>query len=587
MSWQLTTNDFNSGLYIRGSNRDQNIILLDGMPVSNPYHLFGIFSSFDQEALQFVRVQKNTTGIEYGNRLGAVIEMNLKDGSRKRHQGFGHLSLLSTRTRVEGPFKWGSYMVSLRRMLAGLLTRSMPLPKDLIIPYDFYDAMGKIILKPNIRQRLEFTSYLSSDVYDFNVVDQNPASGQYKWGNRVFGLSYTGLISSSLTIKAHASRSHFKARYLPRDLLRHERMNTKFTQNTARLWLVWATPFSSKLSLGGDTQHFSSFLTMRGFSFSEIGVPQNNSEEHAVFARWNQSWGKVAQLELGNRFTYFALWKKWVSSPQLTLTLSANDAIQMMVEWRKSYQGMFAIWADEAILTFFDPWSVLPEDSPLMEGNQLSFSLSAQNSGFQISIGGYTNNQTTLIEVNPYKLLLEDQAFLSGKGSAQGFELLIRKNTGSLQGWLSYTYSTAIKSMGKQTYKPAFDRTHTLHFVSQSSLGKKWLWQSRFSYLTGTPFTKVVGYYRQHHFNPSVSSQSIGFTEIPVYSTRNAFRLPPYHRLDVSFLRPFVFRGNDMLFHVDIINLYARLNSLYYNRRNEAWIQLPPLISIGIQGELW
>ena len=143
------SNDFNLGLYIRGGNRDQNLILLDGIPIQSPYHLSGIFSTFDANVIQNSEFSKIVDDSKYGNRLSSILSINTRDGDIDEHKGYVNISLLSSKIRAEGPWKYGSYMFSLRRTYADLVFNSIStvVGAKYRLPYHFTDGMGKLVLR--------------------------------------------------------------------------------------------------------------------------------------------------------------------------------------------------------------------------------------------------------------------------------------------------------------------------------------------------------------------------------------------------------------------------------------------------------
>ncbi len=143
-----STNDFNVGFYVRGGNRDQNLLLLDDMPIFNPFHMSGIFSTFDPDAVQSVDFQKGGLHPEYGNHLSSVININLRDGKANKKSLYTNVSLMSSRFRWEGPIKKGSYMVSIRRtyidLILDVLRFIKVFPPEIVLPYNFIDGIGKL-----------------------------------------------------------------------------------------------------------------------------------------------------------------------------------------------------------------------------------------------------------------------------------------------------------------------------------------------------------------------------------------------------------------------------------------------------------
>jgi len=206
------TNDFNAGLYVRGGGRDQNLIALDGILVPSPYHLFGIFSAFDADAIQFIKIEKSNFDPEFGSRLSSIMNINVRDGSADRAKARYSLSLISLKVTLEGPIPIGTYLVNYRTSYLDILTRKLK-PGGFVVPYGFRDGMSKVVLKPFARHKLELVYYFSKDCFDATLVEGDTTAGVYRWGNFAKGIAYYGMLLDNLFLKLQYSRSDFKAKW--------------------------------------------------------------------------------------------------------------------------------------------------------------------------------------------------------------------------------------------------------------------------------------------------------------------------------------------------------------------------------------
>ena len=185
--------DISSGLYIRGGGPDQNLILLDGTVLYNPSHLFGFFSTFNNDAVKDIELFKGGFPAEYGGRLSAVLNVTNKDGDRVSTHGKGSVSLISSRLTAEGPLASGSWFLSGRRTYLDRIVALMGLDKgkDPLPLYYFYDANGKINQDVSENDKISFVGYLGQDNLDFNQGD-GQISVNLAWGNRTGAMKYTG-----------------------------------------------------------------------------------------------------------------------------------------------------------------------------------------------------------------------------------------------------------------------------------------------------------------------------------------------------------------------------------------------------------
>lgn len=588
-------NDYNAGLYIRGGSRDQNLVLLDGMPILSPFHLFGIFSAFDTDAIQFIEVEKNLFSQEYGNRLSSIMRVDMRDGTSESHTGYSSLGLISGKVRAEGPHRWGSYLLSLRRTYAdiipSLLYKAGVLSLDSQIPYNFTDVMGKLVFKSALKHRLETQFYINRDNYDFRVVDNNPNADVYIWGNTALGVSYYGLLSPTWTIYSQIVYSNFNADYQPQELTPSESIYTRLKSRIWRINSKWRTSSLGTISAGADIQNYRSQLKEIGFTYLPLDLARTESSENSLFGTWEYYFLNRMTVLTGARITNFSRQKTIKFSPQVQFGIHWTDCFNTSIEWSKYHQGLLTIGSPASLMTLFDAWMPVPAEMPVMEASHLSGGLhwNARNRpGLEISVSGFLKKYRNLVLFNSMKLSQYDPDFFKGKGNSYGIETLVRWRVKKFSSWISYTYSHSRVTFNSQTYPPSYDRPHVLSLVGNYPLTSRWNIQTQFIYQTGTPFTKIIGYYRLHYSqiqeDSSYGLRGTGFRQIPVYSAQNAYRLPSYHRLDLSFIYRF---KKPLEIYIDLINVYARLNVLSYTEENNKWIQMPPLFTIGIRGKIW
>ncbi|MBU4445249.1 MAG: TonB-dependent receptor [Candidatus Marinimicrobia bacterium] len=585
-----TVNDFNMGLYIRGGNSDQNLILLDGMPIYNPFHLMGIFSTFDEEAIQRTNVSKSRIDPIYGNRLSSVIDINVRDGIATEHEGYVNLSFLSSKLRAEGPHPLGTYLVTIRRTYADLFVNTLNdigiLPPELRLPYYFVDGMGKLVIKPGNRQRLEITTYMGRDVYDLADIDDDPGSGKYTWQNSASGLNYSAILSPYVAFYLRTSTSQFKSQWLPPDTTNAESIDNIFTGKIINAYLKVENRLLGKIKAGGEFNYNKYHLRTKGFSYQQIYFEDNSQYENSVFVDLFKQFGALLCFNGGFRMTRFSLQDTMTFSPQLSCGARISPTQEINLHWGKYHQDLMTIGTEEIILSMFDAWVTVPENLPVMSAEQYALSYKWDiHRNLALDIALYHKRFSHLVEYNTTKFSAIDPDFVAGTGTANGLEILFKGNLKKIQGWLSYSYSQVRKTVNGISYPPKYDRPHDLDLVLNYRLSEKWSIGSRFVYHSGTPFTKIIGYMRQPIYEEFRSSSFA--REVEVYGKRNAWRYPAYHRLDINFIKKFDLKSRPMEFYIDIANVYARLNVLAYSEHGDTWIQMPPLATIGIRGKIW
>ena len=230
-----TTSDFSSALYVRGSTPDQNLIMLDGIAIYNPYHLGGIFSTFNTDAIKEADFHAGGFPARYGGRMGAILNVINREGNTQKIKGAANISLISTKVLLEGPIpKWkgmkGSWMVSGRRTYFDKVVGALKIPigtksdgtnSYLSFPYYFYDYQVKANLDLNPDHRLTYTRFYGDDILDFNVSDSRQVDSDnsvdivvdsdfginWPWGNHTNGLTWRWIVSPTILAKTFFANS--------------------------------------------------------------------------------------------------------------------------------------------------------------------------------------------------------------------------------------------------------------------------------------------------------------------------------------------------------------------------------------------
>jgi len=577
----VPTNDYNTGFYVRGGNRDQNLILMDDIPVFNPYHLLGIFSTFDPGAIQSVVIQKGSIQPEYGNHLSSVVNINLRDGKASAQSIDVNASLVATRIRVEGPLSKGSYMVTLRRtyldwVVDGLRNLHI-LPESVVLPYHFMDGVGKMVFRPTPTSKLRLSTYFGTDVYDLSKLDQDTTENKLIWNNRAAGLAYDAQLSPQFRFHASLSFSRFNTQWLPTDTVSTIQIN-----NAIRLWQLKS--FITRrffgdyfLQVGIEPQFYVLDFDITGLSYTPLHLGRDGFTEQSAFILGKAPIFGSGQIDIGDRLTYFQYQDVFRHSPRVRLSVSLPGDARLTLGWNRTNQGIMTVGNEEVLLTMFEAWLPTPKDLGVMTADQISIGVvRTPVAGLTMGVEIYSRTFRRIVEFNTQKYTPEEPDFVAGTGQSRGIELYYRREYGPVRASVAYTLSKTLKTIQEQTYPPRFDRTHDLSIHISHSLGQAWRLGWRFVYQTGTPYTPVEGYYSQY-------LPIVGWQEVPLYGKRNRFRLPDYHRLDVHLSREVTIRGKTFTLYLDLINMYGRLNILRYDSVNNAEIQMPPMITIGFK----
>jgi hypothetical protein len=576
----------NSGFYVRGGAADQNLVLLDESPVYNASHLLGFFSTFNSDAIKNVTLYKGGMPAQYGGRLSSVVDLRMNDGNNQRFGVSGGLGIISSRLNIEGPIQKdkSSFLIAGRRTYADIF---LPLAKDTSV-HDtrlyFYDLNMKANFILGKKDRIYLSGYFGRDVLaqkDLAGINWGNITGTLRW-NHLYSdklFSNTSLIFSNYDYKINITTetTTYGVFSQIRDWnLKHELqwyINPKHTLYMGANAIYHTIKPGEISAVSGNVGNFS------------LGLPDRYSMENAVYAsdtwkiseKWNLTFGTrlTAFLVLG-KGDYYKLDQQgrvidtfhyqkgeivktyFSAEPRLAASYMLNATSSVKASYTRNTQNLHLI---------SNSTSVSPTDKWVASTNIIKPEIADQ-----LAIGYYKNigTQYELTVETYYKLMqrqidyrngaeiFSNQAIetqlLFGKGRAWGLELQMKKRSGKLTGWISYTLSkTERKIEGinyDQWYNARQDRTHDLAIVAMLQLGKKWNLSATWIYYTGDAVTYPAGKYR---INDRVYFY---------YTDRNSYRMPDYHRLDLGAtvqLKKKKRFSSELNFSV--FNAYGRLNA--------------------------
>ena len=596
-----SASDVSSGLYIRGGGPDQTAILLDHIPLYNPSHLFGFFSTFNPDAIRDVQLYKGAYPAKYGRALGSVLDVSNREGNRERASTNGGVSLISSRLLTEGPVGQGSWMLAGRRTyLDGVFSALRARGFDIPLNYYFYDFNGKVNQRRG-DDTFTASTYWGQDDLRVDIGEEEQESFfDLRWGNRALTARWTRVFSPALF-------GHFMA--------------AGSSYESVILASFFDTPilFSNSirdLSLKGDVDYFANsdhtltlgFLaTLFDFRYSQSfnepeqtdNLPETSddrqepSEDRSgssdlrqepvlVSAYIQDEWqaGPLTRLRLGGRATWFSLGNRMHFTPRLSLSRALTENLRL-----KAAGGMYRQYLQLVTTETFsggDFW--VPLDSSVDPGRSWQGVLGAEwnpSRRYQLSLEGYYTDLANLVVIDnavaaDSEGTRSDDIFKSGgSGWARGIELFLQRRTGGLTGWVGYTLGWTRRTFpelnGGLPFPPKYDRRHDLSFVVSYRKGK-WRFGSNLVYSTGQAFTPAAARY-------TLREPATGMVEdYALPARRNSARLLPYHRLDASVNREFRLWGLEAEFYLQIYNLYSR--------RNEWFVQYPIATTYSEEGEV-
>lgn len=580
-----------SNFTVRGGNYDQNLIILDEATIYNPSHLLGFFSIFNSDILKNARIYKGTFPAKYGGRLSSLLEMNMKEGNNEGFTGYGGIGTIASRLSLETPLfkKKGSLLISGRRSYADIF---LPLSSNEEVKNNriyFYDSYLKTNYRINKKNKVFLSGYLGRDVFKYRneyYVTWGNVSGTFRW-NHLFSprlFSNLSLITSSYSyrlgqtgntsaVEWNSSLSDFKLKY---DFTLYP--NPKNT-------LTFGFSSSYKQIDPGYTISASDSSI-----FNDFAVPRYRTLQHSVYIENDQKPGPNLFISYGIRATLFQNmgeatvynfdddFNKIDSSyypkgeiynsftgfePRVRMKYILPNHSVIKGGYSHLVQFLHLI-SNTTTGTPLDIWlpsgpNIKPQFSDQVS---LGYEKYALKKLFKFSVEGYYKKLQNQVDYkNHADIILNPELegeLRFGSAEAFGLEFLIQKESGKWQGLISYTLAKVSKKfpdINKGLAYPAnYDRRHDLSVLVSYETEKKWKFSALWVFLSGSPTTLPVGRYE------------FGNIILPVYSGRNAYRLPPYHRLDISATRKGKVRPGK--------KFYGEWNFAVYNayNRKNTWI---------------
>ena len=596
-----------TGFYVRGGGPDQNLILMDEAVVYNPSHLFGFLSVFNSDAVKNIEIIKGGMPANYGGRLSSILNVTMREGNNKKMQSSGGIGLISSRLTVEGPIKKGisSFLVSGRRTYIDVLAKPF-VPAGLQgNSYYFYDFNVKTNWVLNDKNRLFFSGYFGRDVLNFQSPRNKDVFFNFGWGNSTATLRWNHLFNKQLFLNT----SFIYNRY---DLFNNftfgnngfnvksgvEDINLKMDFN----WFGLSN-HSIKYGYNYTFHKFQPGILSGSIGNTDLNQAVNSQYAHEFAAYLADEW-KINQriaLNIGLRAVAFnlvgpfeqkeydtdtglptGLSKTYKNSesiafypvlePRASVTYLINEASSVKASFTQTYQFLHLATTSGAQFPV-DLWvpssqKVKPQ---LAYQYAIGYYRNFLNDAIETSVETYYKPMFNQIEFKPGAQLFFNQnlenEMVFGKGLSYGIEFLVRKNSGRLNGWVGYTWSRSTRQFDQlnqgQVYFYRYDRTHDMSLTLSYQINKKWTTNFVFVFGTGNAVTLPSGRYA-YRFGFNQTENKPEFVFVDVYDKINSYRLPAYHRADISF----TYLGKktekwESSWNFSIYNLYNRANPYF------------------------
>lgn len=585
----LPISDFSSALYVRGGTPDQNLYLLDGTDVYNPEHAFGLFSTFNTDAIKQIELSKGGFSAEYGGRLSSILDVTNLDGNRREFEGTSSVSLLSAKTTLQMPLgNSGSLSGSIRRTY---FDQTLAKAIDDVPDYYFYDGNAKAFFELDPRNKLTISFYGGRDYLDliFNPDVLDKSGFQYDWGNKTGSLRWTRVFTPRLFGNFWLTGSRFTSDFAFGDDLpvternyitditvkgnleyhHSDRLTGKFGFEQKNLHTIYRQKFpGGKVDVDQSPKHYVAFATM-------LIRPT---------IRW--------EIEAGLRYNYFYSQRSFQNlAPRFSLKYRLTDTINL-----KGAAGIYHQYLHKIPRAFIaDIWTSANDFQNASASQHVVVGIQKEvASNYQLEIEGYYKTYSDIYQFDQ-NFLTEISAgrfedgepvytetkglFNEGDGHSTGIEVLFRKDTGVVTGWLGYSFSSTKYRFDRinqgEEFAPRHDRTSVVNLIGNIDLrnairtlkGKlrhvdksKWQVGVNFFFASGQPITTPGSAYFVN------TAPNFDFFDFKLYpSAINSFRLPAYARLDVSLTFEKKYNSWTLAPYIQIYNIGNRKNVWFIN----------------------
>ena len=578
-----TVSDFTAAFNVRGGSADQNLILLDYIPVFNPFHLGGIFSVVNADMVQRAELRAGGFPAEYGGRVSSVltVETDVGDGEFSVDGG---ISLLASRVAVDGSLPTGftdqlglattRWRVSARRSYLDVLVK--PWFK---FPYHLTDLQGAFDAWSTGGGRLRITGYTGRDVLDLADVGDNPLPIQWEWGNDAVGGSWTNPMSGGGSMDVGASYSRFISDFEFTETRSRFTSNIEESAVRANLELRPTGRTRWKSGVAGKRVVFDNRIEAGGTVFNESA---GSGWEAAAYSQIHWTPNTRWLVEGGLRVDH------WLPDPgDSETTLSPRFAVKRFLRGRNAavrlaggrYSQFVHSLRDEEVPLGVDFWVLAGTRAPRIVSDQLQLGVESffgAGDEWYASLEGYYRTFDGVVAVNAAEDPNDElDDLVAGDGWSYGVDLFLRRDRGATTGWVTLSFLRTERTFPDTrsgldpppvlTYPPVFDRRVDIDLVLRRPLN----WWGvvagvRANFGTGIPYTRPLGQYDVYRRRLADGLLDYNNGSAVALGPRNGSRYPARHRLDVSFRKTIEREWGRLIPYLSIINLYNQKNVLFY-----------------------
>jgi len=590
-----------SSIFVRGGGDGQNLILLDGVPVYNTDHVYGFLSVFNSSAISHLNIYKGGFPARYGGRLSSVIDVRMKEGNLYEYHGNIVLGPVSSSICFEGPVIKGktSFMIAIRRTLLDIITRPfmnffsmMNDDAGSLFGYYFYDANIKINHTFSDKDRIFLSFYSGKDklfswqLNEFSM-GLNEIDNDFNWGNITAVARWNHIYGNKLFSNTGVSYSRYKngtmnleqfSDYQTGDVFKSYlyEFNSQVQSLSAQIDWDWRINPANNVRFGINYQNMyyspgktvTKTLNDGQFLVESSIIPNKRSNDGYIYVEDDIIYKNI-ETNIGINFSACFVDSTIYPTiqPRIRAAWLVSENFSIFGSYTEMTQNIHMLTRNTMDLST-DLW--LPSTSTIkpmyakqgVVGCKYEF-----NKSITASFEAYYKNMDNLIEYREGANYIENQPdweslVTAGSGKAYGVEFLLEKKSGIVSGWVSYTLSKSTRKFeelnGGKEFPFKYDRLHNISIVAIWNINENVNLSATWVYYTGTAYTLTEGLY------PTIypDGSNYGYWA-QALSERNGYRMPDYHRLDISANFSKIKKRGTRIWSIGIYNLYNRQNPYF------------------------
>ena len=583
-----STGDVSAKYYVRGSASNENLVLLNGVPIYNPFHAEGIFSVIDPDMINSVEFYKGGFGARYDGRLSSVMNIVTKDGNTNSFGGAAALSELTAKGSLEGPIPDGSFIITGRKSYFNDILKKFT--NNETVPIDFYDASFKInYSNPDVLpiSKFSFFGFKSNDRIDY----KNSLHADYNWSNSNIGFDLFNAAQDDLSFAEFTFYySGFSGSEIPYSS-NDRYLDNKLDDFTVKYDFYHVYGNTNELYGGTKMYYIKAGLRLNN-STGQLKAVGSEGEAVGAYGGYRLLSINKLRIDLGSRFNFMNLLDvpSTFGEPRLNVTYGLLPTLNLKAAWGFYQQELVTVSDEDEILPLFEPWIIVP--TYLKIPNAIHYVCGFDyylTEKLKVDVEGYYKTENHLAVINDSLIYPTDQQLIAASEKSDGAEITMNYETGRIYAQLSYSYSWTTRKVRDLVYHPRYDSRNAVKFLANCDLGNNWSASITWIYNSGMPFTQILGYYNK--FDPSdISNPSSALTDyfyFPILAGRNAAQLPDYHRLDVGISKKFYLWSMKGYINLDIINVYDRKNFFYFDQDTGKRVNMLPFFpTVDIKAEI-